>query len=582
MSFAPQEPLKPYGVLDPLIRQYEKVQPIEVGPQYVNYQVIAGTSITDASTGGRIEVDVNPASENIYIDRRIYLRLCCRLKINIATSTTGCQNGVNIIREGAFSLRSFPAQKAMESLRMHINNFPVDVEIGKIMSALELFNISERCKRLDLSKCATYPICQSSEFSTLYGTARNPLALFSEGPAGSLPHGAQFTVISNTATASQGGTAWIDFVSTEPLFLSPCWFGPLEDDNAAFLGVNQMSLSMSFATGGGNRMIAIDPSSPAGTPLFNSEANARAASVTCTMYFQNFTSSGDSTAWSYDRSSQTAVLVKQLTPSEIDKNLSMRVKYYPYAKTRVWVTSIGSISSGSSSSVVSANMQHNSIPVKNYFFIRPKDSVLRQNPFLPDTFIQIYKAEVLAGNQTRLNDASPEQLYDVSVRNGLEVPYMSWSGEGIPQSVASGFGTASKQYAGCGSVIAFSPLDLGLPLRQAPGKSEYFNMQITAYYENTTDLALNCDLFVVSVYSGGLFLFEGQAIAQTGLISENDVIAAQDYALRGMQSYKEVQHMYGAGMDEDVKHELQQVVKKASAPAAGRKVSRKTLRARLG
>ena len=325
-------------------------------------------------------------------------------------------------------------------------------------------------------------------------------------------------------------------------------------------------------------MICIDPVSNTG--IFATEALARAANVTCTMYFQNFTSSGNATAWSYPNQSQCAILVKQLAPSEVDENLKLKIKNYPYTQTRVFVTSIGNVTAGAAAtSVTSANMQLASIPPAVLAWIRPKDSVLRQNPFFPDTFFAISQMTAVWGVDNRLNGASQEQLYDIAVINGLEKDFQSWAGIGINGDVSgSTYGTQSIQYAGCGSVCKFGPMDLGLPLRQAPGKSEYFNLQLTLQYQNvaTAGLITNADLFVCVVSQGVYSIYDGQASSTLGILSENDVLNANKAAYSHMLSYNEAREVFGGAMADNLKQEMKSVLEHGP-----NKVARSTLRERL-
>ena len=591
MSLA-QSPLQAYGLLDPVVKQQAPVYPVVTGSRAVSYQVTSPSSISDGSTGGQLAFDINPAHENVYVDRRMYLRLPVRMKINLPAST-GVQT-VRILQANAFGLRSFPAQKAMDTIVLNINGLPSSIEIGKILSALELFNIEDRLRKVDFSKCATYPLCQSTAFSDLFTLhagvtsplveARNPLA--SNATSANLYHGGQFTVINNAATSGTAGEAWVDFVTVEPLYISPLYFGPIQDDNSAFLGVNSMSIQFNFSSGGGNRMIALDGMGAA-SPLFDTEAHARAALITCTMYFQAFTSTGNATIdlipFTYQTNqSQAAVLVKQLAPSEIDENLKLKVKNYPYVQTRVWVTSIGAVASAGTGTAVSQNMQLSSVPSRVYAYVRAKDSVLRATPCIPDTFLQINNCAVQWGVDSRLNGASMEQLYDIACINGCELSWADWSANPINRGlVATAWGTAgnTNQYVGSGSVLAFGPMDLGLPLRQAPGKSEHFNLQVSVGYTNKGAQSLSCDLFVVVVSQGIFSIYDGQASALLGILSENDVLNANKQAMSGMLDYNEVRELYAGATSNAMKEEMQAALKKAAPVAAP--ANRKSLRERL-
>ena len=575
------EPLAAYGLLDPVVMQNAKTYPVVTGARAVSYQVNAPTSIS-GGVSGQIYFDVNPAHENVYVDRLMYVRLPVRMKIDLGTNANTI-DGKYILREGCFGLRSFPIQKALDTIVLNINGLQSSIEIGKIMSALELFDVKQRMRQVDCSKCATYPINQSQQFSSLYGTARNPLGLRGAGPEGALNLGSQYTVLLNAATAGGAGTstgvAWVDFVSVEALHLSPLYFSAAQDDHSAFLGINSMSIQLNIGQGAGNRMIAIDPVSNDG---ILTEANAYLAScnVTCTMWFNDFTqdSAVSAIAFSYPSQSQCAILVKQLAPSEVDENLKLKIKNYPYTQTRVFITNIGSLASGASWSNASANMQLASIPPAVLVWGRVKDSLLRQNPFYPDTFLAMSALTAVWGVDNRLNGASVEQLYDISVINGLEVDFQSWAGIPFARTgQTTNFGKSAYRFAGCGSVCKFGPMDLGLPLRQAPGKSEYFNLQVTPTFTNVAANTLtNCDLFVCVVSQGVYSIYDGQASSTLGILSENDVLNANKTAYSHMLSYNEAREVFGGAMADNLKQEMKSVLEHGP-----NKVARSTLRERL-
>jgi len=121
-------------------------------------------------------------------------------------------------------------------MQLTLNNQSVSVNISDIISATEHFNIDRRLKAIDYSKTATYGCCQSQEFYDLYGGARSPFSLYQDQPDDLAPAAFPWTIVSQT---NVGGTATsiIDFVSCEPVFLSPLFFGCFEHDDSGFYGL---------------------------------------------------------------------------------------------------------------------------------------------------------------------------------------------------------------------------------------------------------------------------------------------------------------------------------------------------------
>jgi Sputnik virophage major capsid protein 1st domain/Major capsid protein V20 C-terminal domain len=553
--------LVPITVNDPRIIQEPRIFPVVKGGQDVLYKQFTTTSVSQSS----INFSCPPPSQDVYVDRRVHLACPVRLTL----TATGLDPGVFIVNPNQFCLRSYPLQKALDTVQLTINNQSMSVNISDMLSAMEHFNIDRKLKAVDYSKCPTYGACQSQAFSDLFGATRSPMSLYGDGIDDVAPQSFPFTVVSQSNNGAGVGastaTAVIDFVSTEPLFLSPLFWGCFDNDDSAFMGVRTFDMTLNFLAQGANRMIAIDNVS-AGVAFTPATWNS-------SMQFGNF-----SPAFSYSNN-QPLLLFQYLTPQMSDKaNYMQRVLNYPYFNIERFPTDLPALAAGASSTASSNNIQLNSIPSKMYAYVRNTNSVMQANPFLPDTFCTINSISIQWGNKNGvLASASQQQLYDLAVKNGFQGSWSAWSGLKLNApalaAAANGFGTANHQYSGLGSIIALDTLDLGLDELDAPGKLKQLMIQLTVNYTNVSAASMTPTLYFVAISQGIFTLNNGQAYANIGILTSDDILNSRKQTGHMMLSYAEVRRINGGNFLSSIKSGLSNVwnflkpVLKAVAPA---------------
>jgi hypothetical protein len=146
------------------------------------------------------------------------------------------------------------------------------------------------------------------------------------------------------------------------------------------------------------------------------------------------------------------------------------------------------------------------IPKRVIVFARQQDPDLTYSS--SDVFAGItnlnVKFEVRDG---RLASANQQQLYNMSVKNGLK---MSW-----PEF---------SKYKG--SVVAFDfPRDIGLEPVQAPGLMGSFNFQITnATITNLSNSSKTFALYMVIIDEGLVTLEAGRCLTQVGVLTPKDIL----------------------------------------------------------
>jgi hypothetical protein len=121
-----------------------------------------------------------------------------------------------------------------------------------------------------------------------------------------------------------------------------------------------------------------------------------------------------------------------------------------------------------------------------------------------------------------LSSHTSEQLYAMSVRNGLEMDWNTWSGQG---RVASGAGGRSVPTTG-GFLVLKPGVDLTLQEGQAPSLVGNFTLQFNLSVRNTYPFSVRPQIFIITANSGFFESIRGSSRIIKGVLSEQDIIAA--------------------------------------------------------
>jgi hypothetical protein len=121
-----------------------------------------------------------------------------------------------------------------------------------------------------------------------------------------------------------------------------------------------------------------------------------------------------------------------------------------------------------------------------------------------------------------LSSHTSEQLYAMSVRNGLEMDWNTWSGQA---RVASGAGGTSVPTVG-GFLVLKPGVDLTLQEGQAPSLVGNFTLQFNLSVRNTYPFSVRPQIFIITANSGFFESIRGSSRIIKGVLSEQDIIAA--------------------------------------------------------
>lgn len=505
------QPLEPILVMDPriIVENKRDYAVLKSGSQ-TTWKQWTSTSISTNS----INFSVPPPSAGVFIDRKIFFVLSVQL-----TFTGIPPAGVTLLNVNRDAPRAFPIAGSLNNIKMTINNHTMNFESAEFIHALLRFNNGVQLKNCDYSMTPNM-YDQSQQYGDLFGTIRSPLFNYGDSQDGTELNrgGFPFQIITNLpGDGTSVMTSVVQATFCEPLFISPLYFGA--HNGSGFFNVNAMDFIFNFVSGANaiaSRMWSHDDNG--GTNVITS----------ATAQFNNF------------GGHQPLLLIQYITPMETQVLSHDMVISYPYFDVQKYVTSIGPVAAGVSTSATSNNIQLNSIPRRMYIYIRQTNSDLYNNPSNTDTYAAITTISLQYLNKSGLlSGATQYDLYKMSAKNHCNMSWTQWSGGPVqrPGTWASVIGTV-------GSVLCIEfATDIGLDSLDAPGKLNQGMIQVLVNYTNIASRTINFDLYIVPILEG-VFTIEGLGRASTniGVISSKDILDCQ---AKPWVNYKDIQHVNG-------------------------------------
>ncbi|SRR6266568_4072743 len=513
------QPLTPVCVMDPrmLLESQRSYAILKSGSQ-TTWKQYTTTSISNSS----LNFSCPPPSGGVAVDRKQYIYLPVRL-----TFTSIPPLGVSVFNPNADAPRAFPVSSSIDTLQATINNQSVSINIADIVHALLRYNVGNEVKNLDYSSTPSY-MDQSQDYNFLYGSNRNPLGLYGNSEDGSqMPRGGfRYVIIQNPVQEVEGTTLTgiVDVAFTEPLFLSPFYFG--KSNECAFYNVNTMDFNITFLSQTANRMWS--HCDLGGTNVF----------LTSSFVFGGL--QNGPTSFGNEGGNLPIMLFQYITPQEtmiIPPNLPITYPYFDVLR----FPSDQALSVAGSGPVTyqSNNIQLSSIPRRMYIYIRERNSDLFANASKTDTFFQISNISIQFQNKNGLlASASMQQLYEMSVRNHCAMNYTQWSGGPV---FNRDFNTSGGTIGGV-ICIEFAT-DIGMASLEAPGILSQSMLQVQVQAKNVSGRNINPTLYIVAVMEGTFTIQAlGQASTNVGVITAKDVLDCQQ---NPMISYADVENVNG-------------------------------------
>lgn len=478
--------LKPVLVSDPRFKiNQEKYYTVLKSASKMNYRTWTTNSV---STANIAFICPPPSGGDTGVDRKILFSLPIRYRI-----TANVQPGFSVLNQNYDAPRAFPIHSSLYSIQSEINGLSFTQKFAEIIHALLKYNTGGSTLTREMSLTPSTPDL-SQNYSDLGETILNPLASSgnynyqSSESRGSY----SYTIVDNPSVPLVGVatdlTAIVDMYVTEEIMLPPYYFGP--GDGAAFYNLNTMNFNFQFLPQAANRMWSHSNNKHDGTLMSTFLSN--------TVEFSNFTGG----AFSYPNAQPTLQIAYfNIENTGLTPNTPLS---YPWYDIVSYPTTIAPITSGNTLSVTTNNFQLSAIPRKFYIFVRPQDSDYYSSPVRTDTFYSIENLSInYCNSQNLLSNATKQQLYEISKKNGCNMSWADWSGDSRYLNVET-----KNKYGGIGSVFCGEfGTDIELPDGSAPGVGvSSYNFYVKANIKNcNTTTALDTitpAIYIVVVYDG--------------------------------------------------------------------------------
>ena len=478
-------PMLPVKIVDPVLDFSEtKVFPVIQGGERTSYKPIISTSYSNSSA----TFSAPPPSPNVAVSRHVKL-----VQPVTFTITGNAPIGFPLIQSGFDAPRAYPCSTNMSTLQIDMNNTSFTINMADTIQALLRYNNCTALKNGNMSTTPTY-LDTTQQYSDINGSILNPLNSVVDTPLGGCdPRGAfpADSIVNPQSTDEQETIeATVAYTFTEDLFLSPLVFGTNEED-VGFVGLQTFQLIINWRSDL-SRMWCHDTTS-----------NANFISLDVTL-------------------GQPTLLFQYKTPSPT--TLVPRFKNYDYYEVQRYPTEYGTaVPAGSTIQMSSNNIQLNSIPRHVYVYARKRNS---DQTFLDaDVYFGIKKISVnWVNNSGLLSNASQQDLYEMSRKNGCDLKWREWSGKSAYFSV----GDQNQAIKGPGSVFCMEfGTDIALSPNEAPGLNGLYQLQMEVTIENLSEEDINPALYVVVINEGSFTIENNSAYAQVGVISQTDVMNAQ-------------------------------------------------------
>lgn len=523
--------LQPICVRDPrtIVPDTKLYAVLKSGSQMTNKQY-STTSISTSS----LQFSCPPPSGGIFIDRNVRLYVPVRL-----TFTGTPAVGQTLLRSGFDAPRAFGLSSSIETLLATINNRAVSINLADVIQPLMWFNTGDELKNADYSTTPCYQD-QSQSYDDLVGSNRNPLADYSVSvdntptPRGAFP----FVIVQNPVGAGGVVTAIVDVAFNESLYLSPFWWGK-GISTEAFFNVTTMDFNVTFLQQAANR--------------FWSHATALGGVPFATATYTFGGLAGGPTSFGLGGNSPF-VFFTYITPQEsqvLGPNMALT---YPYFDVQRYATTQSPVNAGASATMISNNIQLNSVPRRMYIFVRKQNQDLYSTATSTDTFFSIENLSIQFMNKNGLlASANKQQLYEMSVKNHCTMSWTQWSGQTTP---IGNFGVAPFPRLGTvGSVVCVEfATDIGLDALDAPGKLVQAMLQVQVIATNVSSAMITPELYIITVLEG-TFTIAGLGRSETniGVITSKDILDCQ---AGPMVNYKDIQDVNGGDFFSTIKEGL--------------------------
>ena len=518
---------------------------VKSGASQTTYQQFPTTSASNSS----LIFNIQCPSENVIIGRDVLIQTGLTATINVSNVVSG-QTAWDYGSTDAF--HAFPLNSLFSTATAQINNTTVSINTQDVLPALLRMNNSRELYRYN-STTPALPDQAYGAYASGVGANNNPLADYSNASydIDQVPRGAFPVTYTVVRTGSNGAVdsslvstniadTWRIVVSTivaEPIFLSPFIFGDPEFNQQGFLGINNMTFTFNIDATCKRLWSSAVPASVVQTISLGSLEDSQGFK-----YQPPFAVGGTPAMASLLNASVSppAMLFKFLSsqPSDLiaTKNI---VPYMDFPRYLTSSANTSVITAGSTSSLVSSNLQINQMP--DLFAIMIRKPMATQTIKDTDSFLKVNNISINLNNQSGLlSSATAFDLWRMSVRNGSTQSWAEFNGQAS---------VGGAQVATTGSLLLISPAyDLSLPDYISSGSLGNYNFQFNVGVTNQFAVSIQPEICAVCINSGIFTTQQGVSSIYTGILTKEMVLDAKSKQQSSAVKSAEVKRMVGGAL----------------------------------
>jgi hypothetical protein len=499
-----------------------------------------------AATSSQMTFNVQVPSLNVFMDRQVEWRTGLDMRMDVAVAgvngAPAVANTPVVIFGRDCALAPYPLQSLLSTTTATINDTTVTLNTSDVL--YEVLRLIDR-KHNRLAKTTPSMLDKYQAYNNAVGAINNPISgYFDATDYDNVPNGAFYDIVFTDANgvALLGNGSYADglnatpidfvngvpvltnaaapdpnignalpayriyfrFVATENLVLSPFIFNDECGDKVGLFGVNNVQFVFNFQQA--SRLIRNAPVA----------AGANTRTITGTQYRSN-------APWVSPR-----INVQFLTPS-LDIALPPKsvVQYLEYPRYLTNYSGVN-IASNTTTTLQSQTITLPQIPDMLVIYVKPSipPPSTSGDFYLPITRISV-NFDNFAG---LLSSHTTQQLYQMSVDNGLHMDWNTWSGLGrvVNTTPQAAFATQNANNAPLvgGFLVLRMGKDITLQAGQAPSVVGNYTLQFNFDCYNQTVGAVNPTLYVMTVNSGFFETQQGSSRIIKGVLTEQEVISA--------------------------------------------------------
>lgn len=534
-----------YAVVDPRIVQQKPTYAVEKG----SLSLTNSKQNAIANSSSQQSYNIQVPSENVFVDRAVDWTSTVNLAVSVTTPILA-KDAVFFQQGDDWALAPFPLHQLVSTMSATINDTTVTMNTSDVLpQVLRLVDLKD-CRRQRtcptmLDRYVTYPSTAGNLNSPLNGYSSavssdqvpngswGQLRFFTDatfstpltdgvdtasgdwtGAGGDASGYGTVLAAKDDIAAPKAVTLYVQFRSTEKLVLSPFVFGDEYELSTGLFGVQNIQL------------------------LMNIQSPARVLRTSA-----GFTGTGLSVAYASTPFPEAVVNVQFLTPS-LDVPLPPK-SVVPYMEfPRFITTSTGSVPARSTAEVSSNTITLPNIPDYLYIFAKPQayGSSNEGDWVLPFRQISV-NFDNFSG---LLSSHTEEELYKMSVNNGLDMDWSEWRGSAIaPAYTGATPGTLCTTVGG--GLLLRPSRDIVLQAGQAPSLVGNFTFQFNGRVFNPSNSSVSPYIYVVAISSGFFETIKGSSRIVKGVLTEQDILSAGSIAPTASDA--SLQRMVGSGAD---------------------------------